>query len=556
MEDFATLLEEYFTQGERIIRIGDRVQGVIIHFDRDFAFVDIGTKKEARIPLEELRNRAGDLLFHPGDSVSAVVVKKFPAEGAYLLSIKKILEEEAWQSLRDAKERDFPVKVTIIKGIKGGFEVIYRDLLTGFLPHSQLALKGEEIEGKELSCLILKLGDNSFVVSHRAYLQREREFKYKELVKKITEEGILEGRVKKAIKGGYLIDFDGVLSGFLPASEVTRRRNIQLESLFSENDLIRVKVLEWDPEKNKLKVSLKALEPDPWENAQLKYAIDQVVRGQVVRVLNFGAFVEVEPGLEGLLPASEISWRKGLKPRDVLSEGDQVEAVITDFSPEEKRMILSLKKLEESPWERISRKLKVGDLVEGPIKTITDFGLFIEVDEGVDGFVHISKVSWERVEDLKSIYQIGDRVSAKVIELDPERKRLVLSIKDLTSDPWERVALNYKLGDILEVEVKGEAKNKGYFVKIEEGVIGFLPFKELSDIEKKGRRELKEGDRLKAKIILFDPEKRRLWLSEKAYQAEEEKQEIETYKQGEGSAKASTLGKVIKMKIEQPKGDS
>ncbi len=554
MEEFAHLLEEYLTQSEDVPRIGDKVKGVVVHLDRDFAFVDIGTKKEARIPIEEIKTRTGDLLFNVGDSVSAVVVKRLSSEGAYLLSVKKVLEEEAWESLKEAKEKDLPLEVTILRPVKGGFEVLYRDLLKGFLPSSQLALKGE-VEGKEVPVLILKLSDTSFVASHRSYLQREREFKLKRLEKRITEEGIVEGRVKGAIKGGYLIDFDDVLTGFLPASEVTRRRGLQKEISLSEGDKFLLKVLSWDPEKKKLKVSLKALEPDPWEGAPQRYRVDQVIKGQVVKVFNFGAFVEVEPGLEGLLPASEISWKRGLKPKDVLSEGDQVEVVITDFDPGERRMIFSLKKLEESPWERASRELKVGDIVEGVIKTITSFGLFMEVLEGLDGFVHISQVSWERVEDLKSLFKPGDRVSARIIELDPEKRRLVLSLKEVAPDPWEEVAKKYKPGDLLEVEVKGEAKDKGYFVKVQPGVVGFLPLRELSSGEK-AKRELKEGDRIKVKIIHFEPEKRRLWVSERAYLMEEEKREIDSYRETQGSTRSSTLGRVIKEKLEYPEEKS
>ncbi|MFN3921287.1 MAG: S1 RNA-binding domain-containing protein [Caldimicrobium sp.] len=543
MENFTSILEEYFSKQERIPQIGEIVQGKIVHLSKEYAFVDIGVKKEALLPITEITDRKGNLIFQIGEEIRAIVSKKLSGEEIYLLSVRKLFEERAKEKLKEAKEKGLPIKVKLLKAVKGGYEVEFSDLLKGFLPKSHYP---SEITEGEIPVLILKLEENSFVVSHKAFLERERELRWKELEGKIHKEAILQGVIQKVVNGGYLVDFDGVLTGFLPFSEVTRRRVKNLDSLLREGDEIRVKVLEWDPHKKRLRVSAKALEPDPWRYAEKRYHLDQRIRGKITKVENFGAFVEIEPGLEGLIPSSEISWKRGLNPKDILKEEDWVEAVIIDFNPSGRKLVLSLKRMEESPWDRLTKNLKVGDVVSGKIKTITDFGLFIELAEGVEGFIHISKVSWERVTNLKELFKIGEEISAKILEIDFEKKKLFLSLRDLKGDPWKEIATKFKEGDIVEGFIVKELQGKGYLVKIAEGIIGFLPEKELGVI-KKDKKCLKEGDSVRGKIILLDPEKKRLWISEKAYLEELERKEVEEYKKKEEEKRIS-LGELIKQK--------
>lgn len=543
MENFAEILENYFQ--ERTYEVGDQVEGPIVKMGRNYALVDIGTKKEAALPLEELKDLEGNLIFNLGDRVRAIVVKRISQEDQFLLSTRKILEEEALKRLKEAFEKGDPIEVKLSKPVKAGYEVIYEGLIKGFLPQSQL-LRSQSSEGSErIKVLLLKLNERSFVASQRAYQQRERELKLKELERKIQEGEILEGKVKGSVKGGYLLDFDGLITGFLPLSEVTRRRLRSGESYLAEGDQIAVKVLEWDPEKRKLKVSHKVLELDPWEGVEDRYRPDQRVKGKVVKIENFGAFVELEPGLEGLLPASEISWKKGLKPKDILQEGDLIEAIITELNPQERKLILSLRRLEENPWETVAKELRVGQIVEAPIKTVTDFGLFVEIREGVDGFIHVSQVSWDRVEDLKSLFKVGDLIKAKVIELNPENKRLALSIRELKPNPWIEFSQTHKVGEEIEGEIKKEVPGKGYLLRIEEGITGFLPMRELAETRKS--KALREGERVKGIIITLDPEQKRLWVSEKAYILKEEKAEVLAY-QGKVSQESSKG--VSKIKIE------
>ncbi len=543
MEDFAKLLEEYLPSQEVEIQVGDKVEGTLIKIDRDVALVDIGRKKEAYIPIEQLKDRRGNFLYQPGDKIRAIVVKRDSGGEVYSLSVKKIVEDLLWEEIKRAYKERLPLKVRIFKEIKGGFEVYYKDFIKGFLPYSQISKQFIEID-KEIPSLILQLEGNSLVVSHKAYLEKERELKVKELERKIQEEGILEGTVKTLVKGGYLVDF-GVLTGFLPGSEVSRSRVLAWDSLLAEGDVIKVKVLDWEPKQRKLKVSLKDLEPDPWERAEEKYSQGERVKGKVVKVFSFGIFVEIEPGMEAFLPSGEISWKRGLKPKDLLKEGDEIIGVITKFNPKERKMVLSLKFLEESPWERLSQQFTVGDKVIGVVKNVTNFGLFIEVLEGIDGFIPISKVAWERIENLKELYKVGDRVEAKIFELDPEKKRFLLSIKDLTEDPWEKLEEEIKLGDILDGEITEEKPGKGYLVRVFPQIKAFLPFKEIGEREKKGNQILKIGDKVKGKVILLDPKKRKLWLSEKAYLKEEEERELNSYKETIEASK-KTLGEILK----------
>lgn len=545
MENFEAILEEYLIESEP--QIGSLVEGVIVKVDRNYAFVDIGSKREALLPKDELIDVYGRTIFKVGDTVTALVVRRLSPEGQVLLSVRKILEEKALETLRKAFSQKEPVKVKIHREVKGGYEVKFEGLITGFLPRSQVLRTEDPFQGDEIEVLVIQVGEKAFVVSQRAFAEAVKERKLKEIVKIIEEDGILEGKVKARVKGGFLIDFEGVLTGFLPFSELTRRRILPDETPISEGDTLKVKAIEWDPVKRKLKVSHKVLEADPWKYVHERYAVDQRVRGRVVKVENFGAFVEIEPGLEGLLPASEISWKRGVKPGDIVQVGDLIEAIITDLDPEKRKLTLSLKRLEPSPWEILAQELKEGDIVEGPIKTVTDFGLFVEVREGVDGFIHASRVSWERIENLQESFKPGQIVRAKVIEIDTQKRRLLLSIKDLLTDPWQDFCEAYKTGDAVEGLIVKQIPGKGYLVRIKEGIVGFLPRSEISR-ERRGKGSFDSEEKVKLLIIELEPSQRRLILSEKAYQEKIEEEDYLAYKSRE---EASKKGRIIKIALDK-----
>lgn len=545
METFQNLLEDYLSKQEGILRVGDRVEGKIVHLGKEYAYVDIGDKREALLPMDEIKDSLGNVLFGLGEEIQALITGRAEREGSYLLSMKKILEEKVRSEIKEAQNKEEPIKVKMVKPIKGGFEIVYKDIVKGFLPKSQAPQAME----KDLPVLIISFDEKNFVVSHKAYLERERELKLKDLERRIKERAILTGIVKGVVKGGYLLEFDGILTGYLPFSEVTRRRIKNIELLLKEGDVIKVKVVEWKPEAKRLKVSAKVLEPDPWLKIEERYKLGEPFRGRITKVENFGAFVELEPGLEGLLPASEISWKRGIKPKDILKEEDFIEGVILELNPEKRKLILSLKRLEESPWESFRKKVKVGDIISGKIKSITDFGLFVEIMEGVEGFVHISQVSWDRVENLHELFQIGEEVQAKILAIKEEEQKLLLSIKETKEDPWNQVLTKYKEGDLVEGRVIKEIPGKGYIVKLEEGINGFLPIKEVSEEVKKEKSFLQIGKSVQGKIILIDAEKKRLWFSQKAYLEDLEKKEVEAYKKGVVE-KGIRLSELFKNKFE------
>ena len=540
-EDFKRLLEEYFQRIDVPIKVGDEVTGVVVHFDGENYFIDLGGKAEAILPKSEL---IAPEEIKIGEKISAIVVQR-GERGAYVLSVKKLFEKRAKEEFEDLFSKGLPLRVKVMSLVKGGYVVSFKGVVSAFLPASQ-AEKDPDFLGKEISVLPLEKKGESYVVSQKAYLIKEKELKKKEIEEKIRTGAPLVGRIKAKVKGGFIVDFEGAIAGFLPFSELTHRRLTSPEDYLQIGDEVRLSVLSYDPIQGKLKVSLKALEKDPWTEVLEKYPVDSRHVGTVVEVKPFGAFVELEPGVEGLIPASEVSWQRGLKPQDVLSKGDRVEVVVLEVKPEERRMVLSLKRLEEDPWEVFAREHKVGDIVSGKIKGLVDFGLFVEVREGVVGFVHRSEASWNRNLNIKEAFSEGSEVSAKILELNPSEKRLKLSIKDLVPNPWDLASETLKPGNNISGKIKGVLPGRGYLVELTEEISGFLPFREVPQGEK-----YKEGDEVQAKITHFDREKERVHLSVKALREEEEKKLVQEYLSSQRTSESLTLGKVLKTLTER-----
>jgi len=535
-ESFSHLLQEYIQRLEPPVRVGDIVRGVVVHFDGENYFVDLGGKVEAILPKSEVVE--GEEL-KVGEEIMAIVLQKRQVGGC-ILSVKKLFEIKAKEEFENLFNQGLPLRVRVISPVKGGYVVRYKDVVSAFLPGSQ-AVKELCEPKEEIIVLPLEKKGDSYIVSQRAYLIKKKEQKKREIELKIEKGEPLVGRVKAKVKGGFLVDFDEALTGYLPFSELTHARLSNPSEYLQVGDEVRVSVILYDPIQGKLKVSLKALEKDPWKEVLEKYPVDSRHFGTVVDVKPFGAFVELEPGVEGLIPASEVSWQRGLKPKDVLSPGDRVEVVVLEVKPEEKRMILSLKRLEEDPWEVFAREHKVGDVVSGRIKKIVDFGLFVEVREGVVGFIHLSEVSWSKDLNLKEAFSEGSEVSAKILELNPGERKLKLSIKALTPDPWDLVSESLSPGATIVGKIKQALPRRGFIVSINEAITGFLPLKEVPQGER-----LKEGDEVKAKVILFDREKRRLHLSIEELKKEEEKKLAEEYIKAQSASQGIPIGKVLK----------
>lgn len=556
MEDWVRELENYLPQSLGDLKPGTVVRGKIVKILKDEAFVDIGFKGEISIPLEELKDERGELLFQEGDETEFLILKSDTSKRTYL-SYKKLREITLRNVLKEKFRKNEPIKVKIKGMVRGGYEVRFEDIIVGFLPFShayhQKLGKDEDITGKEIEVEIIQFEKNNFVVSRRNFLERIFQQNKKALIEKIEKEGVLEGVIETRVKGGFILNFENVFKGFLPDKELSWSRIENPESFLTLGECVKVKVLEFDPVRESLKVSIKALSPDPWE--QITYKEGDLVKGRVVKVFDFGAFVEIVPGVEGFIPRVEMGWSKNLNPTKILSPGDIVEGIVIYINPKEKRLTLSLRKLIPSPWDNFVEKVKVGDVIKGKVSRIIKNGIMVSLEDGIEGFIHISNISWERIDSLEERFKPGEEILAKVINLDPEKKKVELSIKHIGPDPWGEVLEKYKLGDIVEGIIEKIVKG-GIIVKIMAGVFGFLPFKELFrdfkpdktfKLDQKQILDFKVGERIKGKITYLDPENKKLHLSYLQYLEDLERQEIEKYQNKDKTG--IKLGDFIKNKI-------
>ncbi len=559
MEDWVQELEKYLDKVPQFISIGSIVSGRVVKISEDYAFVDIGLKGEALLPIHEVKTEEGDLLIKEDDEIKALVTGRSKSDGSFILSFKKLKEKEFWEELKNSFKNKAIIKVKVISEVKGGYQVSYKGILTGFLPYSQSYFKekptsSEELLGNILEVEILKLGERNFVVSRRRVLEREYKEKKERLIERLKKGEVLEGVVKDLVKGGFLVSLEDILTGYLPFRELSWQRLEEPENYLKKGDKVKVKVISFDPANQRIRLSIKALTPDPWETISERYQEGQKVRGRITKIFNFGAFLEIEPGVEGLIPKGEITWNRNLRIEDVLKEGDLVEALILDLRPEERRLLFSLRRLEPSPWEKLAEEVKEGDVILGKIKSVVDFGIFVEVREGIDGFIHISNVSWNKIENLKEIFKEGEEIHAKVLEINPEKKKLQLSLKHLKPDPMEDFVERYKLGDVVEGVVK-KVLPSGLIVEVFPELHAFIPLKELVEESvglKKGRNVLekfKEGEKIKGEIILVDKDKRRIHLSYRNYLKSLESKEIESYREKLHKRTGITLGEFILKKL-------
>ncbi len=552
MENWVKELELFLDKKLEYLKVGDRVKGLVIQIGKEWTFVDIGLKKEALLPTSEIKREDGSFKIKVGEEIEALVTGRLK-EGL-VLSYLKLKETELWNKLKELKEKGEPIEVKVLEVTRRGYKVEWEELLIGLMPFSQSYFlekpkSEDELLGKFLKVEILNIEKNHFVVSRRNYLEKERERKKKLLWDKIKKGEILNGKVKRKIEGGFLVEIEEVLVGFLPFKELSWTRIDNPQDYLTIGDEIKAKAISWDEVKEKIKLSLKALSPDPWQENIQKYKKGERVRGRVTKVFPFGVFIELEPGIEGLIPLSEFSWKR-TKVKELLKEGDLVEAVILELNPESKKLVLSLKQLEPSPWEVLFKEIKVGSIVTGKVKLVTDYGIFLEIKEGVDGFIHLSQVSWDKVENLKELYKEGDEVKAQVIEFNPEKRKLNLSIKNLKPNPWDHIEEKYKVGDIVEGKIK-KILEHGLLIEVEPELSGWLPFSELIESKKKItleeiRKNYAPGTSIKTKIISIDKENRKIKLSYLEYLKDLERQEFEEYQKQLKFSKGTSLGEILR----------
>ena len=552
MENFKEMFEESLKELD--IEEGSIITGTVVEIQDNGVMVNVGFKSEGFIPKHEFLDNEGNLTVKEGDKVEVFVRKKENGFGRISLSKKMADWMKSWERVKDAFEDKRTINGFVVKEIKGGFEVDLKGV-KAFLPRSLADLR--PIKDVNLfikryyDFRVVKLEEEppNVVVDRRSLLQEKLERRRKAILEKIDDNVEMEGIVVNVDENGAVIGFGAGITGFLPASNFSWSRKTLPKNFLKKGDNVKVKILEADKENLKFILSIKHLTPDPWEKVKSNYSAGMKVKGKVTGLTDFGAFVEIEPGIEGLIHISEMTWtRKKIKPSDILKRGEMVEVLIKDIDFENRRIALSLKAIMPTPWEVIANKYKVGMKVEGKIKTITPFGLFVDVDEDEDAFIHKDEISWtKKVKNLNSLYKKGDKIEAVVIDVNPEEKKFNLSIKRLNDDPLKIFADSYKIGDLVEGKVT-RVEQFGAFVDLGDEIEGLVHVSQITPDErlKDAREAIKEGENVKAILKNIDLDSRKISLSIADYLKMEEEKEYEKFK-GEAEPKIK-LGELLNIK--------
>ena len=551
MESVMDMYEESFKRFAE----GEVVTGRIISIDKDQVLIDIGYKSEGQVRIQEFLDENGNITANVGDPIEVMVEWWDDEDERVLLSKDKAANIKIWESIKTSYDDEGTVKGTITNRVKGGFSV---DIgVPAFLPGSQADLRPirnlDEMVGKEFDFKILKYNRkrSNIVLSRRAILEQELEEKRTTTLATIEEGKVVEGIVKNITEYGVFVDLGGV-DGLLHITDISWGRVKHPSELFSIGDPITVKILNLDLENERVSLGMKQLTEDPWSTAAENYAVGSRVTGKVVSLTDYGAFIELEEGIEGLIHVSEMSWtRKVRHPSKVVSVGDAVEAIVLDIKPESRRISLGMKQVVPNPWDVISEKYPIGTTIEGKLKNITDFGLFIGIDEGIDGLVHISDISWtKRIKHPSELYKKGDVVQAIVLDIEKDNERFSLGIKQLQDDPWQTVVERYKVGK----EITGTVTNLtdfGIFVELEEGIEGLVHISEISKEKIKSPMEkFKVGDVITARVMNINTEERRIGLSIKRLEIEDEQNLLSEYVNNIRPA-TSTFGEILRENLQE-----
>ena len=531
-EDQAALdeMEEYFSESLHQFKEGQVIQGTIIELAKGLATVDVGFKSEGTIHLQEFPNNGQDLSV--GDVVEVFLERVEDNDGNVVLSKEKANKIKLWDSLVIKHEAEEIIEGTIIAKAKGGLTV---DIgLKAFLPGSQIDLRPirnlEKLIGEVFQMRIIKMNKKrgNIVLSRRALLEEKRQNTRSETLKKLEEGSLITGIVKNITEYGIFVDLGGI-DGLLHITDMSWGRVNHPSEMFSMGDKLDVMVLKFDKEKERVSLGLKQITPDPWVDVKEKYPVSQRIKGKVVSITDYGIFVELEKGIEGLVHISEMSWSKHVKhPSKMVSIRDEVEAMILTLDKEKKRISLGMKQMEPNPWQEIEEKYPIGVEVIGTIRNLTDFGAFIELEDGVDGLIHISDLSWKKIKHPSEVLKKKDEVKTIVLNIDKESCRISLGVKQLQSDPWDDIAKDYSIG----MEVEGtiiKITGFGVFAEFGDGLEGLIHITQLgSKNVSEPEKGVKIGEKIKAKIVKVDTSNKKIALSIKAY---EENLDLEAIKQ-------------------------
>lgn len=550
MEELMGLYEESFKR----FREGEIVTGKIISVDKGQVLVDIGYKSEGQIQINEFLDENGKNTAEVGNSVEVMVEWWDDDEEVVVLSKEKAEKIKIWEEVKQAYDANETVEGVIISRVRGGFTV---DIgVQAFLPGSQADLRPirnlDEMVGQTFSFRVLKYNRkrSNVVLSRRVILEEEAKSKRATTLAAIHEDKIMQGFVKNITEYGVFVDLGGV-DGLLHITDISWGRVKHPSELFSVGDEITVKVLNLDLERERVSLGMKQLSQDPWLGASEKYPVGSRVTGKVVSLTDYGSFVELEEGIEGLIHVSEMSWTRKIRhPSRVVSVGEMVDAVVLDIKPESRRISLGMKQVVPNPWDVISEKYPVGTTIEGKIKNITDFGIFIGIDEGIDGLVHISDISWtKRIKHPSELYRKGSIIQAIVLDIEKDSERFSLGIKQLQPDPWTTVEERYQVGK----EITGTITNLtdfGIFVELEEGIEGLVHVSEISKEKIKSPvGKFSVNDVIAARVMNINVEERRIGLSIKRLEIEDEQSLLSDYVNNMGPA-TSSFGEILRNNLQ------
>ena len=552
MTDQSLAMDQLYEESFKALEEGSVLKGIVIQVGKEFVMLDVGGKSEGRINIAEFTDADGKVTVKIGDEVEALLVRADDEDGEVVLSKDKAAKIKVWEEITRIHNEDVTIKGLITARVKGGLSV---DIgVNAFLPGSQVDSRPiknlESLVNQTFDFKILKYNKRrgNVVLSRRAILEVEREAQKQETLSALAAGAVVEGVVKNLTDYGAFIDLGG-LDGLLHVTDMSWGRLSHPSELFGVGDKVTVKVLAFDRDKSRVSLGLKQLQEDPWITASQKYVVGEKVTGKVVSLTDYGAFVELDKGIEGLIHVSEMSWtRKVRNPASILKVGDLVECIILKVDTEAKRISLGMKQVEPNPWDTVSERYPIGTIIEGKIKNITDFGVFIGIDEGIDGLVHISDISWtRRYKHPSEVFKKGDSVRALILAIDRDQERFSLGIKQLEEDPWSIAVAKFPVGEITTGKVTN-ITDFGLFVELAEGVEGLIHVSESGLPKGKPLSEaFKLGDEITAKVISISAADHKIGLSIKRLKKDEDdrlyKDYSDTSRSGGGSV--SVLGEQL-----------
>lgn len=550
-EDYEHLLDDYshFVPPAE----GEILEGRVLKVTPQEVIVDFAYKSEGLVPIDQFRGPEGEIQVQPGDVVDVMIDHGEPVEGYILLSHEKAARLRIWQNLEHAFQDQLIISGRVLGRVKGGLSVDVG--VNAFMPGSQVDSRPirnlDSFLSQDIPVKIIKLNRRrgNVVVSRRLAIEQEDSERKSATLARIEQGSVVTGVVKNLTEYGAFVDLGGI-DGLLHVTDMSYGRVTHPSEVVHAGDEITVKVLKFDRQKERVSLGMKQLAPDPWQNIAERYPVNSRIVGRVVNVADYGAFVELEPGVEGLIHVSEMTWSRRMKhPSKVVRAGDQVEAVVLEVHPKERRISLGLKQLEPNPWTTIASRYSIGSVVEGRVRNMTDFGAFIEIEEGIDGLVHVSDLSWtKRIKHPSEALKKGQIVQAVILGIDAEAHRLSLGIKQLQPDSWERYFQTHKVGDLVHGRVCRLA-GFGAFVELAEGVEGLCHFSEVPGYS--GRKSegapLSVGEERDFKIIKMSESEKKIGLSLKAIADDEERIRMEDYKR-QAAAATHTIEEAISVR--------